>query len=403
MNEVRKKFILSAMIALTVLLTVLLAIINGINFTMVARDADRVTERIASDRGDFSPPGEEGFFAGQMREMGRFDRMGPDSPETPYSARYFTYRILKDGTAEEVAFRISAFSREEAEKIALSLKNESTGWTHQSYRYRVYRDGKDVFVTVVDQSRELLPSFRILIISVLGEIVGLGVCFVFLTLVSKKLFSPLEEADRKQKEFLAEAENELKIPMTVIYANTEILEKTSGPNEYTRSIRRQAKKITDLTRRLGQFALWKEKKEPTLCDLSQILRSSLDAARERFREAGIEVREEIWDGVTLPGDEEALCRTAEELVENALKFARRYALFTLEMKDGSVVLSVRNDTDLPEGSAEQVFDRFTRLENARDLPGSGLGLSYVKEAVLGQNGRASAKVEKGEFILRITF
>ena len=66
------------------------------------------------------------------------------------------------------------------------------------------------------------------------------------------------------------------------------------------------------------------------------------------------------------------------------------------------MLTVKNPTSLPNGSSDQVFDRFTRLSNASDKEGAGLGLSYVRETVRMLGGRVSAKVVSGEFILRIT-
>ena len=46
MNNVRKKFILYALLSVFVLLTVLLAVINGVNFTLAAQDADEITLRL---------------------------------------------------------------------------------------------------------------------------------------------------------------------------------------------------------------------------------------------------------------------------------------------------------------------------------------------------------------------
>jgi hypothetical protein len=231
MNKVRQNFVLYAMLAVFVLLTILLAIINGINFAMVAEDADRVTQRITSSGGSLDaepadlPEGSGGIFRGGPGRMGP---MGPDSPEIPFTARYFTCHIEKNGTVSFPAFRISAFTTAEASALALTLQNETTGWTRTTYRYRVVRADGAVYVTVLDQGRELLPSYRILFISLIGEIVGLAVSYAFLMWVGRRLFRPLEEADRKQKMFLAEAENEFKIPLTVISTSAEILERENG-------------------------------------------------------------------------------------------------------------------------------------------------------------------------------
>ena len=66
-----------------------------------------------------------------------------------------------------------------------------------------------------------------------------------------------------------------------------------------------------------------------------------------------------------------------------------------------ILLQTENDSDLPAGDADQVFDRFTTLKNASSEE-AGLGLSYVKDAVKSMDGRVSARVlEDGTFLLQI--
>lgn len=103
---------------------------------------DRITLKIAEGSGAFAPERESSFNPMENGDFGRFDRMGPESPELPYSARHFTYRFSEKGEAEEVAFNISAFSKEEARELAQKLRNGMVGCTNTTYRYRVFHDGK---------------------------------------------------------------------------------------------------------------------------------------------------------------------------------------------------------------------------------------------------------------------
>ena len=404
MNKARKRFLLYATLAVFVSLAALLTVINGINFTKVAEDADRVTEMIAAGRGVF-PVLPEGARA-------KPGVTGPDSPELPYSARYFTYRFNRGGNMEEVAFDVSAFTKEEASRLAINLiggstgrTNGTTGWTEGVYRYRVYNSGDFTYVTVLDQSRELHPSYRILRVSLTGGAVLLCVCFVFLLIISRRLFLPLEEADRKQKKFIEEAENRFKLPLTVIAADAEIIEKEQGASEYTGSIRRSAASMLEFTKQLGGFSVFEnEAGQDTLCDLSGIFSHAADIYSPRFEQNGKILKTDIADGVTLTGDRGMLERTARELLENAYKFSLTQAFVSLKSEDGRISLTVSNDAglkDAPEG-IESIFDRFTRLSNAGPLPGSGLGLAYVRDAVKKHNGRIKAEVTGGAFTLRVT-
>ena len=117
MSKAEKKFRLYAILVIFVLMTVLLCVINGMNFTMASQDADRLTRMIADrqgtlERGETLPGGTQ-----SMKRNGgfRMGPMGPDSPEMNASLRYFTIAFSPDGSeAETIAFRMSAVAESEA-------------------------------------------------------------------------------------------------------------------------------------------------------------------------------------------------------------------------------------------------------------------------------------------------
>ncbi|MBQ8954418.1 MAG: HAMP domain-containing histidine kinase [Clostridia bacterium] len=407
MNKARKRFVLYAMLAVFALLGILLGIINGVNFTMASQDADEITRMLSENQGAF--PGMRpmddmnprmNMRNGRPAQMGP---LGPDSPEMIASMRYFTFAFDDEGNAERVAFFVSAVSEEDAAAWARSLVNEhETGWTGATYRYRVYEANGKTYVTVIDQGRELLPSYRILIISVIGLAVGLIVSYLVLMDIGRRLFKPLEEADRKQKRFIADVEKEFKVPLTIINANTEIMEREGGETDQTRSINRQVKRMTALVKDLASVAVFDEEnltKAPL--DLSALAMAAADAARGQFEDKGRALRLNAAAPAMVSGDSEAMSDMLVELIDNALKFSLSWAELTVRQTEGRVTVTASNDTTLQAGSVDQVFDRFTRLENAQDVPGTGLGLAHVKDIVKAHNGRASARVADGVFTLRI--
>lgn len=402
MNKVRKQFILYAMIAIFVLLGVLLTIINGVNFTMASEDADQITQMLSGNRGSFAPAG----MAPQefSQPPGRMGPMGPSSPEMRASVRYFTFRFDENGNADKVAFAISAVSEEDAAQWAKSLlSRQDTGWSRGTYRYRIYRAEGQTYVTVIDQGRELLSSYRILAISLVGLAAGLLISFAALTAISKRLFRPLEEADRKQKKFLADVEKAFKVPLTVISANTETWERRSGTCDETQSINRQVRRMTALVRDLGSLGVF-EKEDLLLrqVDLGALCCAVCDDMAPQFAQKNLTLQTEIAPDIAVQGDAEALQRLVREWLENALKFALSRVTFTLRRQGERVEMLCANDTDLPKGSADQVFDRFTRLENARGKQGAGLGLAGVKEIAKIHNARLSAKVSEGIFTVSMS-
>ena len=471
MEQVRKRFVLFAALSIFALLAALLCIINGVNFTMAAADADEITLKLANRNGVFdagqrrpsgmeegeippsgresAPPSDEtaespSFIGPQLPDSAkttsmpivppdasavsnaprnqspdapaertgrerhkrgpRIGPMGPDSPETVSSIRYFTYAFDENGNSEKIAFELSAVDEEEAVSWADSLRRvQQTGWTRTTYRYRVYHSGGWDFVTVIDQGRELLPSFRILIISIIGGLLSVAVSYLFLLSVSERLFKPLEDADRKQKRFIADVERDFKKPLTIVDADAEVLEKQGGETEETRSIHRQVRRMAALVKDLSSLALFDDENlEASELDLSGFARAAADGWREKFVGKGIALTTEIADGVTVQGDGASIAALLEELLENALKFGKTHAELSVKRNGERVEILIQNDTDLPTGNVEQAFDRFTKLENADNTPGVGLGLSRVKEIARAHNGRVNAKAADGVFALRVS-
>ena len=109
----------------------------------------------------------------------------------------------------------------------------------------------------------------------------------------------------------------------------------------------------------------------------------LDVAR---RQAGVRVGVTtgvLPDAVVL-GDRDALRRVFGNLVDNAVRHAASTVHIEAQVRGSSVEVLVSDDgTGIPEADRERVFDRFTRLDEARDRDagGSGLGLAIVRELV----------------------
>ena len=404
MNKAVRKFVWSAEGAILILLTVLLSVINVMNFAMASDDADQLTQRIADQDGMFRNDR-------QLRDYRRkdpfhipgFDNMGPYSPEMDFSLRYFTFAFDKDGNPENITFKMSSLDESEAESWARSLIGGKTGWTRETYRYRVYKANDKTYVTVIDQGRELISPYRILIISVIGWAVLLILSFIILMMVGRRIFRPIEESDRKQKQFIANVENEFRVPLTVINANTELIERKHGPDETTNTINKQVRRMTATVRELSSLSVFEEKdKNISTIHLSDILSSVIDSRSADFEQKNIRLVCEIADDVILEGDGAKMKKAISEIVDNAVKFAGTEAVFRLQQNNKRIILTQENDTALKDGSIDQIFDRFTMLENANGTKGIGLGLSYVKQTALAHSGRVSANVKNGRFILQMS-
>ena len=417
MNKARKKFILFSELAVLLLLSLLLMSINVLSFTMAAEDADRVTERIARMNGSFEgtqnfpdesprpdggelPNDEEVSQSSNSSETsaqtdkdktnkknkgdvkpfrleGGFGKFGPYSPEMESSLSYFTYSIDKDGNVEKVDLRMASVSEDEAQQWAESLQYGSVG------------------------CRELWPCYRILIISIIGGAVMILIIVLTFQLVGRKLFKPLEEADRKQKQFIARLENEFKMPLTIINADTEVLERQSEPNDQTKSIEKQVRRMTGLVKELGALSLFEEPESKTKLDISDLMIAMLENNRSKYEEKKIKLSFDIEPEIMVLINDNSFKEIMRELISNSLKFSVSEAKFTLTRHKDRIKLVQQNDTSLPDGSYDQIFDRFTTLENAEGTTGAGLGLSKVKSIILTNDGRLSASVKNGKMSISL--
>jgi signal transduction histidine kinase len=94
------------------------------------------------------------------------------------------------------------------------------------------------------------------------------------------------------------------------------------------------------------------------------------------------------------GDADGLDRMLVNLIDNAVRYARSAVSVTMRADGGWVLLAVADDgPGIAPQDAERVFDRFTRLDDARSREpdsqdGSGLGLAIVRATAAAHSGKA---------------
>jgi signal transduction histidine kinase len=108
-------------------------------------------------------------------------------------------------------------------------------------------------------------------------------------------------------------------------------------------------------------------------------------------EKGLDFAAELSGGLALRGNREFVAQAIANLLDNAVKYTPAGGAIMLRARrraSGEVELSV-TDTGpgVPEDQRERVVERFVRLENSRNAPGSGLGLSLVAAVARAHGGR----------------
>jgi len=123
------------------------------------------------------------------------------------------------------------------------------------------------------------------------------------------------------------------------------------------------------------------------------LRGALTDLRPAAERAGVRLRAEGDETLEVPVRPRMLKVVAENLAENAIRYAGTGTTFTLavERHEDEVVIRAEDDgTGVPREELGRLFERFYRADRARTSRGTGLGLAIVKHIVTSAGGRVVA-------------
>lgn len=408
-RRLRRKFILVAMGAVTVVLTLIITGINIVNYSHVCKMADARLDYILAGK-DGIDWGDEpkddpanGKDAGDSQAGVRIRHFEGMTAESPFDTRYFTVSITGGQVTDVNTARIAAVGAKRAARIAAGLY--SKGWTSGfsgNYRYTVTVQDDETTYVFVDCSRELASFHSFLSASVAISCIGWLAVLAIVAGASGAVIRPMVESYSKQKRFITDASHEIKTPLAVIDAANEVQEIESGESEWTQSIHEQVARLTALTERLVFLARMDEGSSGftmTSIDLSE----AVDKAAAPFGSVAVSrgkrLATSIASGVRAHADAAAVAQVVELLLDNATRYASEDSVIELSLRavsrgqgKGAAELVVSNAVDeLPEGDLDRLFDRFYRADVSRSSKtgGSGVGLSVVRAIAEAHGGSAS--------------
>ena len=217
---------------------------------------------------------------------------------------------------------------------------------------------------------------------IIGSAAILVMFFISLVL-SKRIIRPLEENDQKQKQFISDASHELKTPVAVISTNAELLSREIGENEWLSNIRYENERMGGLVTQLLDLSRAENAEIPMeQVDFSRVVTGETLALEMLAFDRGRVFQSDIEDGVILTGNKTQLTQLVSILLDNAIRHAAGNEIgISLKRQGHHAVLSVINDGDeIPQDKLDHLFDRFYRVDEARNSEGRhyGLGLSIAK-------------------------
>ena len=411
-RDLRKRFIAVSMLAILIVLALIITIINLSNYHNVDKTAQARMAMLIDNEGTFEK------FKNHLK--------GPEEPpkdfniadnrimtETPFDARYFRVEMSETGTITAIQMdNIASITETDARSMAEAVvqAGQTFGY-YERYRYqKAMKTDGTVYYVFLDCNREFATFYSFLRASLIVSTLGAISYLILVLLFSRIVFRPVAESYEKQKRFITDASHEIKTPLAIIDANTEVIEMEAGESEWTKSIRNQIKRLSSLTEKLVFLSRMDEentKLEMRNFDLSALLNETLDSYEAVAISKGKTLERVIAPEVHLYGDETNILQMVTLLMDNAMKYSNDKGSILVKLERLSkgkqkLKLTFQNTVDeISVGNHNILFERFYRADESRSTKtgGYGIGLSVVKAIVSAHKGKISADSKDGKTIV----
>ena len=198
----------------------------------------------------------------------------------------------------------------------------------------------------------------------------------------------LDAARARQRAFVADAAHELRSPLTNMRTELEVAQHLPDDTDWPALTDDLLADVQRLSRLVDDLLLLARSDEGVVAarveevDLGQLV----GEAAQRFPDVAFD---DPGEPLPLLAEPDALARVVTNLIDNAERHKRSRVTVAVRA-DGAALLVVVTDDGpgIPEADRQRVFQRFTRLDDARarDAGGSGLGLAIVRELVRRHRG-----------------
>jgi signal transduction histidine kinase len=208
--------------------------------------------------------------------------------------------------------------------------------------------------------------------------------------------------DELRMGFTAAVSHELRTPLARILALLDSAElpgaDVEGLLEQARAEVEHAGALIDEILFLSELESGKEVVTLGRTNALPVLEQVVDQMDDAAARAGVTLAATGDQEVDLPLRPRMLRIVAENLAENAIRYAGHGSTFTLSVRresDGAVLSAADDGAGVDAAELPRLFERFWRADAARASRGTGLGLAIVKHVVTAAGGTVEAFGDRG--------
>ncbi|MBQ4271687.1 MAG: HAMP domain-containing histidine kinase [Clostridiales bacterium] len=390
-RKLRRRFALAVILSSLMILVVLISAINIVNYRRVVSDADRDLDMFTRPV-EMPGPGDKNEPNGPV---GMPDMPAMGMPNTN------TYGAVYDSDGNVVDSFTSWNSMYANETMVKYAEDVFKGSRERGFigdcRFIKQDQGDSTLIVLVDCGPGLSNFRNFLKASILLSLGCLALVSIGAFIVSGRAVKPVAESYEKQKRFITDAGHEIKTPLAIIKADSDVLAMDIGEdNEWLTDIRKQTTRLTDLTNNLISLSRMEEDSSVLTNELFDLTKSAKEIS-ESFRAMAVAGNKDftcsIEDDVEMTGDKKSVEELMTILLDNAVKYCPEGGAisFRTYRSKGNAVIEITNDTseDISREELSHLFDRFYRTDRSRnsETGGYGIGLSMAQAIARANGGR----------------
>lgn len=252
--------------------------------------------------------------------------------------------------------------------------------------------------------REVIRRFTpIITTSLIAETIILILLLCVSKKISKLLVKPVDDMVQAEKKFISYASHELKTPLAVIMANTDLLTDSIGDEKHLNYIKAETERMNHLIIQmltLAKLDLVDEFYDKTSFSLEEALLEIVYPFESIAYEKSKQLTIDIQNDMPFMGDRQQIQRVVSILLDNALSYSDSDGTIKISAckKSGKYRIQVSNTgEEIPKDTQKILFERFYRQNHAQanNEEHFGLGLAIAYEIVKKHHGIISVNSTRG--------